>query len=172
MRGQYDICLMTYEKCAALALRAPHILDAVGTIVVDEVQMIVEPSRGANLEFLLTLLRVRRERGSEPQTIALSAVIGDTNGLERWLDARLLRRERRPVPLDEGVLRQDGSFRYLATDGDGAERLEPFIQAQYVRGSSQDWVVPLVQKLVDAGEQVIVFPSDKVHPGARVVAAR
>jgi helicase len=161
MRGQYDICLMTYEKCAALALGAPHILDAVGTIVVDEVQMIVDPSRGANLEFLLTLLRVRRARGSEPQTIALSAVIGDTNGLERWFDARLLRREQRPVPLDEGVLRQDGSLRYLATDGDGAEQVEHFIQPQYGRGSSQAWVIPLVQKLVDAGEQVIVFRETK-----------
>jgi len=161
MRGQYDICLMTYEKCAALALGAPHILDAVGTIVVDEVQMIVDPSRGANLEFLLTLLRVRRERGSEPQTIALSAVIGDTNGLERWFDARLLRREQRPVPLDEGLLRQDGSFRYLATDGDGSEQLEPFIQPQWSKGTSQDWIIPLVEKLVDAGEQVIVFRETK-----------
>jgi helicase len=161
MRGQYDICLMTYEKCAALALGAPHILDAVGTIVVDEVQMIVDPSRGANLEFLLTLLRVRRERGSEPQTIALSAVIGDTEGLERWFDARLLRREQRPVPLDEGVLQRDGSFRYLTTDGDNAERVEPFIQPQWGKGSSQDWVIPLVQKLVDAGEQVIVFRETK-----------
>jgi len=161
MRGQYDICLMTYEKCAALALAAPHILDAVGTIVVDEVQMIVDPSRGANLEFLLTLLRVRREWGSVPQTIALSAVIGDTNGLERWFDARLLRRDGRPVPLDEGVLRQDGSFRSLATDGDGTEQLESFVQPQFGKGSSQDWVIPLVQKLVDAGEQVIVFRETK-----------
>jgi helicase len=161
MRGQYDICLMTYEKCAALALGAPHILDGVGTIVIDEVQMIVDPSRGANLEFLLTLLRVRRERGSEPQTIALSAVIGDTNGLERWFDARLLRREQRPIPLDEGVLRQDGSFRYLATDGDGTEKLEPFIQPQWGKGTSQDWIIPLVKKLVDAGEQVIVFREQK-----------
>jgi hypothetical protein len=160
MRGQYDICLMTYEKCAALALAAPHILDAVGTIVVDEVQMIVDPLRGANLEFLLTLLRVRRARGLEPQTIALSAVIDDNNGLERWFDARLLRREQRPVPLDEGVLRQDGSFRYTATDrdyGDDGENVEPLIQPQWSRRSSQDWIIPLVQELVDAGEQVIVF---------------
>ena len=162
MRGQYDICLMTYEKCAALALGSPHILDGVGTVVVDEVQMIIDPSRGANLEFLLTLLRVRRERGSEPQLIALSAVIGDTNGLERWFDARLLRREQRPVPLDEGILRQDGSIRYIATDGDGTEKLEPFIEPQWGgKGSSQDWIIPLVKKLVDDGEQVIVFREQK-----------
>ena len=46
---------------------------------------------GANLEFLLTLIRMQRRQGIEPQTIALSAVIGDTNGLEEWLGGRLLR---------------------------------------------------------------------------------
>jgi superfamily II helicase len=51
-----------------------------------------------------TLLRMRRRDGLEPQVIALSAVIGDTNGLERWLGGRLLRRTERPVPLDEGVV--------------------------------------------------------------------
>jgi ATP-dependent DNA helicase len=121
MRGQYDICLMTYEKCAALALAQPHLLHDVGTVVIDEVQMIVDATRGANLEFLLTLIRARRRFGSDPQLVALSAVIGDSNGLERWLNARLLRREERPVPLDEGVIRRDGSFRYLSDD-DGSEK--------------------------------------------------
>jgi helicase len=74
-------------------------------IVVDEAQMIADPSRGANLEFILTLIIMRRREAVEPQVIALSAVIGDTNGLERWLGARLLRRTKRPVPLDEGLLR-------------------------------------------------------------------
>jgi superfamily II helicase len=36
--GQYDVCPMTYEKCAALVLGQPHILNDVGTVVVDEVQ--------------------------------------------------------------------------------------------------------------------------------------
>jgi replicative superfamily II helicase len=54
MRGQYDICLMTYEKCAALLLGNPHLLEQVGTIVIDEVQMIAEELRGVNLEFLLS----------------------------------------------------------------------------------------------------------------------
>ena len=91
MRGQYDICLMIYEKFAALLLGSPHIVDQVGAVVIDEVQMIADESRGVNLEFVLTLLLHRRQQGAEPQLIALSAVIGDTNGLERWLGARLLR---------------------------------------------------------------------------------
>jgi replicative superfamily II helicase len=156
MRGQYDICLMTYEKFAALALGNPHILDHVGTIVVDEVQMITDESRGANLEFILTLLRMRQQTRISPQLIALSAVIGDTNGLERWLGARLLRRDERPVPLEEGIIRADGSFRYL--DPTGREQLiEQYIQHQGVKNSSQDWIIPLVKRLVEEGNQVIVF---------------
>lgn len=156
MRGQYDICLMTYEKFAALVLGNPHILGQVGTVVVDEVQMIADKSRGVNLEFILTLLRMRRREGIEPQLIALSAVIGDTNGLERWLGARLLKREERPVPLNEGILRADGSFRFL--DPTGQEQLLPaHIQPQWGKGSSQDAIIPLVRRLVEEGKQVIVF---------------
>ena len=157
MRGQYDVCLMTYEKCAALALAQPHILHDVGTVVIDEIQMIVDATRGANLEFLLTLIRARRRRGSDPQLVALSAVVGDSNGLERWLNARLLRRVERPVPLDEGVIRRDGSFRYLSADN-GSEKIEPCIRPTWTgKGSSQDWNIPLVKKLVDEGKKVIVF---------------
>ena len=159
MRGRYDVCLMTYEKCSALVLGNPHILEQVGTIVVDEVQMIADQSRGANLEFLITLLMMRRRQGIEPQLILLSAVIGDTNRLERWLGARLLRRTERPVPLSEGILCADGSFRYISPSGE--ERTEPCIAPQYGKGSSQDWIIPLVRKLVSEGKQVIVFREEK-----------
>ncbi|WP_437779105.1 DEAD/DEAH box helicase [Sorangium sp. So ce1097] len=160
MRGQYDICLLTYEKFASLAVAAPHILEQLGTIVIDEVQMIADPSRGANLEFLLTLLRMRRASGIEPQVIALSAVIGDTHGLERWLGARLLRRTARPVPLEEGVLLADGRFRYV--DPSGAEQITgPIVAREFRKNSSQDWIVPLVRKLVGEGKQVIVFRQTK-----------
>jgi helicase len=157
LRGQYDIALLTYEKFAAIALTNPHVLEQVGTIVIDEVQMIADESRGANLEFIMTLLRMRRLDGLEPQVIALSAVIGDTNGLERWLGGRLLRRVERPVPLDEGVVCSDGRFRYL--DGDtGQERaLERYIQPLYGEGKHRDWVIPLVRRLIQEGKQVIVF---------------
>ncbi len=160
MRGQYNLCLMTYEKFASLAIGCPHILEQVGTVVVDEVQMIADQSRGANLEFVLTLLRMRRRVGIEPQLIALSAVIGDTNGLERWLGARLLRRTERPVPLDEGILLADGRFRFL--DSSGAEQvIGPVIKRENRKESSQDWIIPLVRKLVGEGKQVIVFRETK-----------
>jgi helicase len=173
LRGRYDIALLTYEKFAALALTNPYVLEQVGTIVIDEVQMIGDESRGANLEFILTLLRMRRRDGLEPQMIALSAVIGDTNGLERWLGGRLLRRQERPVPLDEGILCSDGRFRFI--DGDtGLERAEErFIRPHYGEGKHRDWVIPLVQRLVQEGKQVIVFreTTGETRHGAQYLAA-
>jgi helicase len=161
LRGQYDICLMTYEKCAATLLGNPHLLEQVGTVVIDEVQMITDPSRGVNLEFLMTLLRMRRRTGAEPQVIALSAVIGDTNGFERWLGARLLRRTERPVPLDEGLLRADGSFRYVEALTNEEKTIPAHITPEYRKGSSQDVIIPLVRWLASENKSVIVFRETK-----------
>ncbi len=161
MRGQYDICLMTYEKFAALVLGNPYILDQVATIVIDEVQMIADSSRGINLEFLMTVLRMRRRQGTEPQLIALSAVIGDTNGLERWLDARILRRTERPVPLDEGIIRADGTFRFISSDTGEEQVSKSLFRPEFRKGSSQDYIIPLTRKLVGDGKSVIVFRETK-----------
>jgi hypothetical protein len=132
-------------------------VDQVGTVVIDEVQMITDSSRGVNLEFLLTLLILRRKRGSEPQLISLSAVIGDTNGLERWLGARLLRRTERPVPLDEGIVRADGSFRFLSSETRQEKIIRGFIRPEYRKGSSQDLIIPLVRRLVSENKSIIIF---------------
>jgi len=161
LRGQYDICLMTYEKCAAMLLGNPHLLEQVGTVVIDEVQMITDRSRGVNLEFLMTLLRVRRRTGAEPQVIALSAVIGDTNGFERWLGAGLLRRTERPVPLDEGLLRADGSFRYLEASTNEEKVIPSHVRPEYRKGSSQDLIIPLVRTLTGENKSVILFRETK-----------
>jgi helicase len=67
----------------------------------------------------------------EPQLIALSAVLGNLGGLDSWLDAHLLERTERPVPLDEGVLNLNGTYHYR--DADGAERTEQLIPPQWVR---------------------------------------
>lgn len=159
LRGHYDVALLTYEKFAAIALTFPYVLEQAGVIVVDEVQMIADRERGANLEFLLTLIAMRRAQGIEPQIIALSAVIGDTNGFERWLGARLLRTTVRPVVLDEGMVLSSGDYRFI--DGESREErsLRSFIRPLYGKGSSQDLIIPLVQKLVAEGQQVIVFRS-------------
>lgn len=167
IRGQYDICLMTYEKFSTLVLSNAHILQQIGVIIVDEAQMIADKSRGANLEFVLTLIKMRRAQGIEPQIIALSAVIGETNGLERWIGGDLLRRTERPVPLDEGIINGNGDYRYI--DGDGKEQSLPsLVDRIYRNGTGQEIIIPLVRKLVSENKQVIVFRETK--PEARACA--
>lgn len=156
MRGRYDMCLMTYEKFTSLAIGSPHVLKQVGVVVVDELQMIADSGRGANLEFLLTLLRVRRRQGIDPQVIALSGVIGSSNGLENWLDARLLRSDRRPVPLNEGILGPDGSYRYLAADG-GEQRVSGLVQPEFASSANRSLLAPLIRRIVSEDKQVLVF---------------
>lgn len=161
INGKYDIALLTFEKFASLLLGNPQILEQIGVIVVDEVQMIADSSRGVNLEFVLTQIRMKRREGIEPQLVLLSAGIGDTNGLEAWLAARLLDRDERPIPLDEGVILKNGTFKFL--DGETREqKIEAdFIQPTYETGKNRDWIVPLVRKLVQDDKQVIVFRETK-----------
>jgi replicative superfamily II helicase len=124
-------------------------------------KMIANASRGANLEYIMTLIRMRRREGIELQVVTLSAVIGDTGGMESWLGGRLLRRNERPVPLAEGVLCADGSFRYL-DPVTGEELVERGVmQRQYGKNTSQDWIIPLVRKLVAEGQLIIVFRETK-----------
>lgn len=159
LRGQFDLALLTYEKFANLALGNPHLLRLLAVVVVDEVQTIVDRTRGPGLEFLLTLLAVRRAESITPQVIALSAVLGDLGGLDSWLQANFVRRTDRPVPLAEGVLGPDGSYHHLAPDGQEAS--EQLLPAQPWAEPGRAMLIPLVSRLVAEGQQVIVFRSTR-----------
>lgn len=165
MRGRYDICLMTYEKFTSIVLNCPFILNQVGTIVIDEAQMLSDRSRGVNLEFTLTLLKLKRLEGIEPQIIALSAVVGNFNGFERWMGAGLLVKKDRPVPIQEGILTSNGVYRSVSSDTQEESNVR-FIQPEYRKGSSQDVIIPLVRKLVAEGKSVIVFRETKPEAAA------
>jgi replicative superfamily II helicase len=153
--GQFDLAVLTYEKFAGLATANPHLLGLVSVVVVDEIQTIIDASRGPYLEFLLTLLRSRKGDGLDPQIVGLSAVLGELGGLDSWLDAHLLRRDDRPVPLDEGVLDLTGTYRYV--DAAGTECTEQLLPAVYGDARAKTLLIPLVTKLVAEGQQVIVI---------------
>lgn len=159
LRGQFDIALLTYETFSAMALGNPHLLNLAATVVVDEAQTLTDRSRGSNLEFLLTMLNNQRGRTGSPQIITLSAVVGDMQGLERWLGGRRLHSQVRPVPLVEGVLDYQGTYRYLDDNGDEAS--EPsFVQPLYDKGSRR-LLIPLVRRLMSEDKKVIVFRQSK-----------
>jgi replicative superfamily II helicase len=130
------------------------------------VQTIVDRDRGANLEFLLTLLKARRPDGVTPQVIALSAVLGDLGGLDSWLDCTVIARTERPIPLLEGILGPDGVYRHL--DANGHETTEQLIPPAGWVDRNREPIIPLVRKLVDEGQQVIIFRSTR--PATRLCA--
>jgi helicase len=69
-------------------------------VVVDEIHLLNDASRGPTLEIIITILKkVLRKM----QIIGLSATIGNPKELADWLDATLVEDSWRPVKLKKGV---------------------------------------------------------------------
>jgi replicative superfamily II helicase len=171
LRGQFDLGIFTYEKFSGLILANPYLLRLISVVVVDEVQTIVDQSRGRELELLLTLIKTRQDEGIEPQIVALSAVLGELNGLDSWLGAYLLITDERPVPLEEGVL--DTLGQYTFRDADGNETIEQLLPAGYYEPRARGVLIPLVAKLVGEGQQVIIIRGERgnVRGAARYLSS-
>ena len=99
-RGDFGIAVIVYEKMPQLLIQSPGILVDCSLIVVDEIQMIADRTRGPSLEILLTHIR---QSADQPQIIGLSATMSDLGGLDSWLDADVVNIRSRPVPLWEGI---------------------------------------------------------------------
>src|SRR5882762_10394830 len=143
-----------------LVVGNPYTLGQLGLIVIDEAQFITDPTRGINVELLLTFVLAAKEKGISPQIIALSAVIGDANNFNQWLRSELLFHTERPVPLIEGGMDRSGTFQFMDETGkEGSEQvLKPYdIQVRREKPSAQDLIVPLVRKLVSENEKIIIF---------------
>ena len=119
--GNFDLALAIFEKCNRLLTVNPDILRQIGLVVVDELQMLDDTERGAELEMLITKLLVS---DCAPRIIALSAVIGDDPEPASWLRAHQVGESVRPVDLLLGVA-GDGRFHYRSFNS-GREGNESF----------------------------------------------
>jgi helicase len=95
-RKEFDIAVVVFEKFKSLLVSNPNLLQGIGLIVIDELQMMGDETRGAGLELLLTKILLSPYK---PQLLGLSAVLGDGEDLARWLRAELLVETSRPVEL-------------------------------------------------------------------------
>jgi len=154
-RREFQIAVVVFEKMQALLVSPPQLMEAVGLVVVDELQLLTDPTRGPNLELLLTKLRIA---GSRPRILGLSAVLGRSQVLADWLGARLLVDTRRPVELRKGVLCR-GTFTYREHNS-GAQGTEAF--ADYGTEKRHELVLGAAEELARRGEQVLVFLPDRV----------
>jgi helicase len=160
LNGRYDLGFFTYETFLNLALGSSRLLNQLGLVVVDEGQFITDPNRGIVVELIFALLLRARQRGIDPQLVILSAVIGNVNNFDRWLNLPLLTSKDRPVPLVEGVLDRRGTFQFV--DVDGTTKSNQLLPSHRIiqrrdKPSSQDVIVPLAKQLVSQGEKLIVF---------------
>jgi len=94
--AEYDVLVTTFERTDSLLRRGANWIGEVGTVVIDEIQTLSQPGRGARLESLI--IRLKR-MVSELQIIALSATIGAPDELAEWIGCELVESDERPVPL-------------------------------------------------------------------------
>lgn len=98
--GANDIVIATSEKVDSLLRNGAPWLSRVTCLVVDEVHLIDDETRGPTLEMVITKLR---HAASDMQVIGLSATIGNPKQLAGWLGAGLITSDWRPVDLREGI---------------------------------------------------------------------
>lgn len=98
--ANYDLIICTAEKLDSLIRHHSPWLSSVSTVVIDEIHLLNDVSRGPTLEILITILKSVLKN---LQVIALSATIGNPEELAEWLNAELITDNWRPVPLYKGV---------------------------------------------------------------------
>ncbi len=153
-QGDFHLAVLVYEKLSQLLVRHPHLLRTVALVVVDELQMLGDPERGAGLELSLTKLLGSTPR---PQVLGLSAVLREAREVAEWLNADLLFQDERPVELYRGVLLEN-RFRYKTyNSGEEGEEQWPAVNSEDPR----DILFAGVKHLVEKGEQVLVFLKGK-----------
>ncbi|MFH1505566.1 MAG: DEAD/DEAH box helicase [archaeon] len=97
---KYDLIITTSEKFDSLIRHKTPWLSDVKVVIIDEIHLLNDASRGPTLEVLITILRKILPK---LQLVALSATIGNPAELAKWLDAKLIIDNWRPVRLDKGV---------------------------------------------------------------------
>jgi replicative superfamily II helicase len=121
-----SIAIATYEKAHALIniAQRKHYLDRISLVVIDEIHMIGDESRGANVEALIAKLKLP---AVGPQIIALSATVSAADAAEigRWLGGFVFQRDDRPSGLEYLTVDRTGLLRWLfeGKSNDGGETL-------------------------------------------------
>lgn len=97
--ANYDLIVLTTEKLDSLLRNQIIWLNDVKTVIIDEIHLLNDPTRGPTLEIIITLLKML----IKPQIIGLSATIGNPQELAQWLEAELVIDDWRPVELKKGI---------------------------------------------------------------------
>ncbi|KAL8537172.1 hypothetical protein ACS0TY_012379 [Phlomoides rotata] len=172
-----SVAICTIEKANSLINRLLEEgrLSELGTIVIDELHMVGDQSRGYLLELILTKLRYAAGEGnvesssgessgtssgkSDParglQIIGMSATLPNVAAVADWLQAALYETEFRPVPLEEYI--KIGSTIYNKE----MEIVRTIPKMADLGGKDPDHIVELCNEVVQEGHSVLIFCSSR-----------
>jgi helicase len=149
-----DLIISTNEKMDSLLRHHAPWLKEAGLIVADEVHLIGDSHRGPTLEVLLSRLKWSYPR---LRFIALSATIPNAAEISRWLGARPVWSDWRPVPLREGVYFGDA---VIFNDG----------EVKWITRKSPECAVDLALDTIREGGQALIFVNTR--KAAEIVAQK
>ncbi|MBS3055423.1 MAG: DEAD/DEAH box helicase [Candidatus Aenigmarchaeota archaeon] len=141
--ANYDIIVATTEKLDSLIRHSVPWLKETGLIVVDEIHLLNDTSRGPTLEILITNLK---EIIPRTQILGLSATIKNSHELAKWLNASLVISDYRPVKLYEGVA-FDSKIFFYGKNGYELSKLETD--------------AAIVENTLNMNKQVLIFVSTR-----------
>lgn len=167
---QAQLWVATTEKFEALYRRASlkDVIGRIGCLIIDEVHLVGDPTRGATLESMIARLRVAEGR---TRIVALSATVSNADELAAWFHADLVRATWRPTVLTTQLVPYDPP---------------PHGKREQFESAKDDTVIPLLRSLVgtdpgarDAGNaggsSAVVFCGSKaavIRTAARAAGVR
>ncbi len=143
--SKYDIIVCTSEKADSLLRHGLHWLDKIKVMVIDEIHLIHDPTRGPTLEVIIAQIKALNP---QTQLIALSATIKNAVELADWLGGKLILSDWRPVVLKEGVF-----FKNIIKFNDGSTRT--------ILGDAKQALELLVEESLKGGGQTLIFVNNR-----------
>ena len=154
-----DVAVCTIEKANSLINRLleEKALDKLGVIVIDELHLLGDSSRGYLLELLITKIRYMslRDESIKVQIIGMSATLPNLDLLAQWLNADLYTTDYRPVPLTETIKIGNSVF---SNTFQFIRELKPLVKTE----NDSDQLVYLCLETIMSGHSVLVFCPTKM----------
>uniref|UniRef100_A0A3P9HEG6 Helicase POLQ-like n=1 Tax=Oryzias latipes TaxID=8090 RepID=A0A3P9HEG6_ORYLA len=161
-RNRTSLYVATIEKAHSLvnSLIETGRLENLGLLVVDELHMLGEGSRGAVME--MTVAKVQH-LSKNTQVIGMSATLGNIQDLQAFLRAELYSSDFRPVQLKEFVKVNDSIYEVDPTQESGFRfsRLLPFKYSSSMQKTDPDHIIALVTEVIPAHSCLIFCPTKK-----------
>ncbi|CAI5445199.1 unnamed protein product [Caenorhabditis angaria] len=152
----------TIEKAAGLVNRAlsEEWFDEIGMIVVDELHMIFDGSRGTHIDHMLTKILFWNSQNPETpvRIIGMSATIPQINNIGKWLNAKIHVAKFRPVELVENVIIGQKMRKINTSLG----KFEDVILRDFC-GSKEDAIVELSRESYHKSIQTLIMCSSKIE---------